>query len=84
VRGTAYKNGINGYNIELHEETTLRDQFAMADPVSYVDAIVQCGWERTYRPESDAERATVWAVLGFMRYEYADAMLAMRAAGGGK
>lgn len=63
---------------------TLRDWLAGEAPVTLYDAAVTCGWSGLQAVDmpKDDYRATLWAVMALMRYEYADAMLAERAKGG--
>lgn len=62
---------------------SLRDWFAGQAPVTMQDAALACGWAdlRDGSTCSDSNRATIWAVMSMLRYEYADAMLAARKGG---
>jgi hypothetical protein len=57
---------------------TLRDWFAGQAPVPLGDAARVCGWPPEFNLTTDSERATLWAVMAMLRYEYADAMLVER------
>ena len=59
---------------------TLRDYFAAQAPVTLFDAAMSCGWDSLAAANmgQDSYRATLWAVMTLMRYEYADAMLSAR------
>lgn len=69
------------WGMEPSPGMTLRDWFAGQAPVTLFDAAVACGWSAIDAADMprDDYRATLWAVMTLMRYEYADAMLAARA-----
>ena len=62
---------------------TLRDWFAGQAPVTMEDAVLVCGWVdlRDASLSTDSNRATTWAVMSMLRYEYADAMIEARKGG---
>lgn len=74
--------GSVAYNSDWQTEDgmTLRDWFAGKAPVTLFDAAIACGWSglEAANMGQDSYRATLWAVMTLMRYEYADAMLAER------
>ena len=72
------------YQADGHNGMSLRDWFAGQAPVTLFDAAVACGWSAIDAADMprDDYRATLWAVMTLMRYEYADAMLAARTNGG--
>lgn len=69
-----------------YDGMTLRDYFAGQAPVTLLDAAIACGWHGLEAAEMhrDEYRATLWAVMALMRYEYADAMLSSRLTDGGR
>jgi hypothetical protein len=67
--------------VEQPENIALRDRLASCAPVTMFDAAMACGFHglEADRMTDRTFRVTVFAVMAVMRYEYADAMIAVRA-----
>lgn len=64
--------------MEVAPGMSLRDALAMHAPVTWADVHEHIGWRGDKGPLTDSGRATLWAVMARLRYEYADAMLEAR------
>lgn len=67
--------------VEQPANISLRDWLASCAPVTMFDAAMACGFHglEADRMTDPTFRVTIFAVMAVMRYEYADAMIAVRA-----